>query len=127
MKRKMFYGAEPKTLGKASSLRKNMTLAEKILWNKLKDRKLFKTKFRRQHPVGSFIVDFYNHEFKLVIEIDGEIHENEKRKHYDSQRTKELERHGLKVLRISNHQVIFSTASTIDLILKEILLFGQPH
>jgi very-short-patch-repair endonuclease len=127
MKRKLFYGADPKTFRTARLLRKSMTLAEKILWNKLKDRKLFKTKFRRQHPIGSFIVDFYNHEFKLVIEIDGEIHENEQTEQYDSQRTNKLEKHGIKVLRISNHQVIYSTDSTIDLILNEILLSGQPR
>jgi very-short-patch-repair endonuclease len=70
-------------------------------------------------------VDFYNHEFKLVIEIDGEIHESEQYKNYDSRRTNELEKLGIKVLRFTNHQVIYSIDSTIDAIHKEILLSGQ--
>ena len=75
--RNMFYGADAVTLRAAGILRKNMTLAELILWKKLKDKKIFKSKFRRQHPIDIFIVDFYCHEYKLVIEIDGEIHNNE--------------------------------------------------
>ena len=60
----MFYGANAETFRAAGILRKNMTLAEIILWKKLKDKKLFSIKFRKQHPVGIFIVDFYCHEYK---------------------------------------------------------------
>jgi very-short-patch-repair endonuclease len=116
--RNMFYGANSGTFEKATLLRKNMTLAELVLWKKLKDRKLFETKFRRQHPIDIFIVDFYNHEFKLVIEIDGEIHQNKEVIEYDSGRTYELERLGIKVINFSNDQVIYELNSVIEEILK---------
>jgi len=58
----MFYGANSGTLRAAAILRESMTLSERALWKKLKDRKIFKAKFRRQHPVAIFIVDFYCHE-----------------------------------------------------------------
>ena len=74
IERTMFYGASTNTFDKARLLRNNMTEAETIMWDKLKNRSLFNARFRRQHPIGIFIVDFYCHEYKLVIEIDGEIH-----------------------------------------------------
>ena len=113
----MFYGADSETFETAHMLRKNMTLAELILWKKLKDRRLFKSKFRRQHPINRFIVDFYNHEFKLVIEIDGEIHRDNQATDYDSGRTYELEKFGIKVLRFSNEEVIYNSKSVIEKIL----------
>ena len=57
-------------------LSENMTQSEMILWKELRNRKEIKAKFRRQHPIDIFIVDFYCHEFELAIEIDGEIHLN---------------------------------------------------
>jgi very-short-patch-repair endonuclease len=112
----MFYGAGSETFGAAAILRKNMTLSERILWKKLKDRNIIKTKFRRQHPVDIFIVDFYCHEYKLALEIDGEPHNNEEAREYDLNRTAELERFGIKVIRFSNNQVI----SNIDMVIMKI-------
>ena len=117
IERNMFYGAEARTFEAARMLRKNMTLAELILWKKLRDRTIFKTKFRRQHPINFFIADFYAHEYKLVIEIDGEIHNNQEIIEYDSGRTAELEKLGIKVLRFSNDQVIYKMDSVINRIL----------
>ena len=116
----MFYGADSKTFERATILRKNMTLAELILWKKLKDKSIFKNKFRRQHPVGIFIVDFYNHEYKLVIEIDGEIHQSDEAINYDSGREYELEKQGIKIIRFTNEQVIFNIAFVITQIHIEI-------
>jgi len=113
----MFYGADSRAFEAAKMLRKNMTLAELILWKKLRDRTIFKTKFRRQHPINFFIADFYAHEYKLVIEIDGEIHNNQEIIEYDSGRTAELEKLGIKVLRFSNDQVIYKMDSVINRIL----------
>ena len=70
------YGASPEIFKRANSLKKEMTPAEKILWGELRNSKLDGHKFRRQHPIGKFIVDFYCHEKKLVIELDGGIHNN---------------------------------------------------
>jgi very-short-patch-repair endonuclease len=109
--KEMFYGADYETFEAASILRKNMTLPELILWKKLKDRKLFKSKFRRQHPINIFIVDFYCHKLKLVIEIDGEIHYEIKAKEYDDGRSYELEKFGLKIIRFTNDQVTFNIES----------------
>ena len=114
----MFYGANAITLRAASILRKNMTLAELILWKKLKDKKIFKSKFRRQHPVDIFIVDFYCHEYRLVIEIDGEIHNNEETKEYDLGRTAELKKYGISVLRFTNDEVIYNLDYVVTRILE---------
>ena len=72
MKRKMFYGADPAIFDNAKALRNSLTHEEVIFWNKLKD--IFQFKFRRQHPISIYIAGFYCHKLKLVIEIDGPIH-----------------------------------------------------
>ena len=70
----MYYGATREIQEKAKFLRRSETAAEKIIWKHLKSRKLNGLKFRRQHPIFQFIADFYCHEIKLVIEVDGENH-----------------------------------------------------
>jgi very-short-patch-repair endonuclease len=97
-----------------------MTKAEAVLWKKLRDRKIFNTKFRRQHPVYIFIVDFYCHEYKLVIEVDGDIHSDEAARQYDLGRKAVLNRFGLKVLRFTNNQILYSLDSVIETIHEEI-------
>jgi very-short-patch-repair endonuclease len=113
----MFYGANSTTLRTAAILRKNMTLSEILLWKKLKGRKIFNTKFRKQHPIGMFIVDFYYHEYKLVIEVDGEVHNNEEFSEYDSGRTAELNKFGIMVIRFTNDEIIYN----IDCVITKIL------
>lgn len=98
----------------ASVLRKNTTMAEKVLWKKLKDRNLFHVKFRRQHPIERYIVDFYCHELKLVIEVDGEIHGHREHCEYDMSRQSALENLGLTVIRFSNHEIIFEMATVLN-------------
>jgi len=93
----------------ASRLRKNLTPAEKYLWRLLRSRKLKGHKFRRQHPIGGYIVDFYCHAAGLIIEVDGKIHETTENKMYDDERTKILEANGLKVIRFSNDDVLRNT------------------
>ena len=104
----MFYGANSETLRAAAILRRNLTLAELILWEKLRDRKIFNTKFRKQHPIKFFIVDFYCHEYKLVIEVDGDIHNDEISSEYDLNRTAELNKFGIRVIRFTNDQIIYN-------------------
>jgi very-short-patch-repair endonuclease len=116
----MFYGANASTQRAAHILRRNITKAEAVLWNKLRDRKVFNTKFRRQHPIHIFIVDFYCHEYKLVIEVDGEIHNDEDSSQYDLGRTEILNKFGLQVIRFSNDQVLYNLESVTSKILIEI-------
>ena len=106
IERNMFYGASRNTFEKAHGLRKKMTNAELLLWNKLKNRELFAVKFRRQHPIDIFVVDFYCHELKLAIEIDGGIHLIKEVSEYDDGRTHDIENFGIKIIRFSNDQVI---------------------
>jgi very-short-patch-repair endonuclease len=67
----MHFGADAFTFRKAEELRINMTKAEKLLWEEIRNNKLDGLKFRRQHPIGRFIVDFYCHKLKIIIELDG--------------------------------------------------------
>jgi very-short-patch-repair endonuclease len=116
----MYYGADSETLRAAHILRRSMTKAEAVLWKKLRDRNVFSIKFRRQHPVYNFIVDFYSHEYKLVIEVDGDIHNDEIASQYDLGRTEVLNNFGLKVIRFTNNQILYSLDSVIEKIQREI-------
>ena len=102
----LHLGADEETFRRAKHLRRNMTKPEKILWDELKSRKLDGLKFRRQHPLKYYIADFYCHEQKLVIEIDGEIHQEESYNDHDEIRSAVLENYGIKVIRFSNEDVI---------------------
>ncbi|MBE9174870.1 endonuclease domain-containing protein [Synechocystis salina LEGE 06155] len=98
----------------ARLLRNNMTMAENILWEELRNRQILGFKFPRQHPVGSFIVDFYCPQLKLVIEVDGSIHDS--RQEYDQCRSEKLKEFGHYVLRFTNNQVIDDLASVLETI-----------
>ena len=89
----------------AKKLRNNTTDAEKALWDKLKNRNFHGLKFRRQHPIGRYIADFYCHEKRLVIEVDGGIHQDSSAREHDENRTAEFERFGIQVIRFRNDQV----------------------
>ncbi len=86
-------------------LRNNPTLAERQLWQELKGKQLEGFKFRRQHGIGRYIVDFFCPKLRLIIEIDGSIHQTEHAVAYDSLREKELEQAGFLILRYSNEDV----------------------
>jgi very-short-patch-repair endonuclease len=105
IERNMFYGASRNTFEKAHALRNNMTNAELVLWKRLKDRRRFKVRFRRQHPVDIFILDFYCHELRLAIEVDGKIHHKNEILEYDKGRTHDLEKLGIKLIRFTNDQI----------------------
>lgn len=101
---KMFYGASPNIFEKAKVLRDDMTEAEKLLWNRLSNKQLG-YRFRRQHPIGSFIADFYCHKAKLVVEVDGSVHQEPEQADYDIGRTYEIEALEIKVIRFTNAQI----------------------
>lgn len=97
-------------------LRQAATKAEKILWEYLRNRKLDGLKFRRQHPIDKFIADFYCHEKKLVVELDGAVHDDKMNADHDSARTYELEGFGINVVRFKNSEV----ENNIEFVLSEI-------
>ncbi len=82
-----------------------MTNAEELLWQRLRGRKFQGLKFRRQHPIGKYIADFYCHELKFVVEVDGSVHEIEEQKEYDVGRTFELNKMDIKVIRFTNNEI----------------------
>ncbi|MDW3209483.1 MAG: endonuclease domain-containing protein [Reichenbachiella sp.] len=99
-------GASSKLFEFAKANRKKQTPAEKILWDALRNRKLEGHKFRRQHPISQFIADFYCHEFKLIVEVDGGYHSGQEQAEIDKGRTHELEELGIKVIRFKNEDVM---------------------
>ena len=113
------YGASSIGIAKAKQLRKRMTLAERMLWRQLRNT-LLGHKFRRQHPLGIYIADFYSHELKLVIELDGSHHLLPEGKKYDRTRTFTLNLDHIKVLRFKNHEVINGVNKVMKEIDKEI-------
>ncbi len=121
MTENMFYGATPLIFKKAEELRNNMTRSEEILWNYLKTND-WGLKFRRQHPVSNYIADFYCHQKKVVIEIDGTIHDEEDVKRNDKLRQTTLESLGLKVVRFRNEEVLHNVADVLDKIKEAISL-----
>ena len=89
----------------ARNLRQQQTPSEVILWEALRNRRLAGLKFRRQHPFGRFSLDFYCLECLLVVEIDGAVHNDPKVAEHDLERTKFLEQHGIRVLRVAAEAV----------------------
>ena len=101
----MFYGAGPHLFDRAKELRKNETKAERLLWWALRNKQLG-VKFRRQHPLYKFIADFYCHPLRLVIEVDGGVHNSEEAKEYDENRTYIINEFEIEVVRFSKDEVI---------------------
>jgi very-short-patch-repair endonuclease len=95
----------------ARSLRRGMTPAERVLWCYLRRKQQDGARFRRQHPIGRFIVDFYCAEHRLIVEVDGEIHA--KQAGYDKARTELLEAQGYRILRFTNQEVCQQTLSVL--------------
>jgi very-short-patch-repair endonuclease len=117
-KDKLFHSANSKLFEFSKALRKNQTETEEIIWQCLRNRKLLNFKFRRQHPVHKFIADFYCHEAKLIIEIDGGVHENPANQEYDKNRTDEFKLIGITVIRFTNEEVNNNLYEVINVIVK---------
>jgi very-short-patch-repair endonuclease len=115
MKPDLIRGINPEIVAAARRLRQNLTPAEQKLWQALKNRQLNGLKFRCQHPVGLFIVDFYCPQCRLVVELDGEIHDHQV--DYDTARTEQLKQFGYQVVRFRNQEVI----TNLDTVLRQIL------
>ena len=111
----------------ANALKKSMTEAESKLWEMLRNRKIMNLKFRRQHPISDYIVDFYCHELKLIIELDGEIHDLKENKVYDKDREEILTELGFTVLRFKNEMVLKQTKSVLNEIKKVTISHTPLH
>ncbi len=114
-------GTTPEIIAAARRLRQNLTLAEQKLWQALQNRQLGGLRFRCQHPVSTFILDFYCPEYNLAIELDGEIHEHQQ--NYDNERTAQLNHLGYQVLRFHNEAVI----TDLENVLRQILEFSHAQ
>ncbi len=104
-KRREIIPYNPKLKILASRLRKDMTLAEVLLWNELKQKKMMGHDFDRQKPLDNFIVDFYCKDLMLAIEIDGDSHEHEDAFEADKVRQQKLENYSIHFLRFDDCEV----------------------
>lgn len=110
---------KPALTTQRKKLRNNATPAEATLWKLLKNKQVCGLKFRRQHSVGPYVLDFYCPELKLALELDGEVHNHQI--DYDKQRTCYLHRAGIKVLRFENRTVFENATLIIDEIKHKII------
>ncbi len=120
------HDAHQKTFENARFLKKVLTPAEEILWKELRGRRFKGHKFRRQHPIKSFIADFYCHASQLILEIDGGYHNSETSRKYDEDRTKELNVLGIRVIRFSNDQVSNHLGKVLDEIGRNLIPDPSP-
>ena len=105
---------DPQLLEFAKSMRHTATDAEHLMWQIIRAKRFMNLKFRRQHVIAPYIVDFYCHELGLVIELDGSQHGTDDAIEYDAERTKFLEVLGLKVVRYWNHDVLGRTDVVLE-------------
>jgi very-short-patch-repair endonuclease len=105
-------------INKCRDLRKNSTDAENNLWKRLRNRELSGVKFKRQFPIGKYILDFYSAEYKLCIEADGGQHYIDEYRQRDEVRTSDLNTLGIEVLRFSDYEILTNIESVCEVILK---------
>ncbi|HUW20416.1 MAG TPA: endonuclease domain-containing protein [Sedimentisphaerales bacterium] len=106
----------------ARKLRKKQTPAELVMWELLRDRRYMNLKFRRQHQFGDYIADFYCHEQKLVIELDGGVHAGKDQKKHDQRRDAYLVSMGLTVVRFKNEDFLASPENVLQRIADDVKL-----
>lgn len=122
----IYFGARPELFRLAADLRHNLTPAEKLLWFELRNRKLLGFKFRRQHPFNIIILDFYCHEARLSVEVDGNVHDDLTQKERDAGRTFLLKRFGIMELRFSNREVENRMEDVLEKITKHLKERAPP-
>ncbi len=104
----------PAKLGRGRELRQTATTPERLLWGRLRGKQVHGVRFRRQHPLDPFFVDFYCYAASLVVEIDGESHVG--RAAADAERERYLRERGLRVIRFTNDQVIHNLDTVVEAI-----------
>ena len=107
------FNANQTTIDLAKELRRKMTPSEKVLWHGLRCHKIAGLKFRRQHPIRYYIADFYCHQARLVIEVDGPIHDRIDRREHDQQRDGVMEDFGIMILRFSNDEIKYQLMAVL--------------
>jgi very-short-patch-repair endonuclease len=125
----MYFGARPSIFKLAKALRKEETEAEKMLWSGLCKNQILGLQFRRQHPINVFIADFYSPRIKLVIEVDGSIHDIPEYQEHDIGRSEMLNDFGISVLRFTNEQILYDLNGVlfqIETFAKKLLNEGSP-
>ena len=110
----------------ARDLRRPQTPTEALLWGALRDRRLDGLKFRRQHAVGRFVLDFYCHELRLAVEVDGGIHVAPENRASDAARQAELEATGIRFVRIRANLVETNLTRAVEQIRSHIADFNAP-
>jgi very-short-patch-repair endonuclease len=110
----------PVLLEFARTMRKEQTDAEQLLWRLLRNRNFCGFKFRRQHPIGGYILDFFCDELNLAIELDGSGHADIEQAGYDEERTKVLNGAGIRVIRFWNHELMNNTEDVLDEIFRHL-------
>jgi len=110
----------PRQKSRRKSLRRNMTRAEIVLWYSLKGKQLLGYKFRRQHGVDQYILDFYCPELNLAIEVDGESHSSGDARRRDAKRQKEIEVYGIRFLRFTDDEVLGNPDRVVDAIERKV-------
>lgn len=109
---------------KRKILRNNMTVAEKILWEEIRMRKINGCRFRRQFSIKGFVIDFYAPQLKLAIEVDGGIHLNVNNRIYDKAREQLLRSFGIEFLRFTNDEIFSSIAAVVKAITKKTMIIS---
>jgi imidazole glycerol-phosphate synthase subunit HisF len=110
----MYFGATSKIFKMAKELRKTETKAEKLLWSRLRKNQILGLQFRRQHPINLFVADFYCPKIKLIVEVDGNIHEIPEYQAHDIGRSDILNDFGITVIRFTNEQITDEIDSIVD-------------
>jgi very-short-patch-repair endonuclease len=116
----MYYGAKPKLFEYAKLMRHSPTEAEKLMWKILTSNELLQYKFRRQHPMSTYIADFYSQPLLFAIEVDGGYHLTKERSEIDTIRDEDMLLLGVTIMRFTNDEVLLQPENTI-IKLKEVI------
>ncbi|HEX2078510.1 MAG TPA: endonuclease domain-containing protein [Longimicrobium sp.] len=113
-RRPWMRGRTERILEASRRLRSEMTPAETALWKALRQEGIPGMRFRRQHAIGRFILDFYCPQYRLAVELDGSVHDGSNQREYDAARSEALEQLGIRVLRFRNEEVMQNLPSVLD-------------
>jgi very-short-patch-repair endonuclease len=115
----------PALLNYARRMRREDTLAEKLAWIMLRDRRTLGLKFRRQVPIDRYIVDFYCHQLRLIVELDGMAHDRPEVAEKDARRNLRFAQLGYRILHVSN-DIVLNDPETLTEMIRECLLSPGP-